>query len=200
MFARQHKILAACCMLVILVIADMAFSGTLSYPYIMLDRQVQSLADCTFGSDSFTTDTYGFSFLVPQGYCVLPNRLFPLDGSIEIVPKEWYFVFNEYAKGTVAEASRATLLFEPVTLERDPEKIIQTLIRGGFLDMHNVSSEDTALGVEFLLANRTRGTDDALYDWAFTTHPNKKYFVAIVAQHSADQAIRSYLLDHLSVR
>ncbi len=200
MLSKKHKILAACCVLVMIVVAYMAFTNTLAYPYIILDRQVQSLKDCTFGSTHFTTDFYRFSFSSPEGYCVLPNRLFPEDGSIEIVPKGWYFVLNEYAQGTVAEASRATLLFEPVTVERDPEKIIQTLVNGKFLDMSNVSIKTASSGIEFVLANSTRGTDDELYDWAFATHPDKNNFVAIVARHSTDQVVRDYLLETLNFR
>jgi len=163
----------------------------------MLDRQAQSIKDCTFGSSSFTTDDYGSSFEVPEGYCTLPNRLFPIDGSVEIVPKDWYFVFNEYAKGTVAKASQATVLYEPITSERSPELIIQTLLNGKFLNINNVSSIVSPSGINFILADSASGSDDELYDWAFAEHPNKKYFVAIVGRHSTDHVVRDYLLETL---
>ena len=178
----------------------MAFTGTLSYPYIMVDRQIESIRECTFGTTHFVTDTYGFSFTVPEGYCSLPNRLFPRDGSIEIVKKGWYFVINEYAKGTVAKGSQATLLFEPIVHDRDPGIIIQNLVNGRFLDMKNVSTMTNARGIEFTIAQNALGTDDELYDWAFATHPNKQYFVAIVTKHNTDASVLKSLLETLTTK
>lgn len=173
----------------------MAFAGTLSYPYIMIDRQIQTLRDCTFGSNSMEAEKFGFSFSIPEGYCILPNRLFPLDGSVEIVPKGFYFVFNEYALGTVAQASVETLLFEPVVSDRDVEKIISTLESGGFASKGEAVSTTTSRGIKFTLLNKALGTDGLLYDWEFTTHPDGKYFVGIVGKHSeAMSAVRSHLL------
>lgn len=166
----------------------------------MLDRQIQSITDCTFGSSTFSTDTYGSSFSVPEEYCVLPNRIFPRDGNIEIVPKGWYFVFNEYAKGTVARASKATILFEPLTKERSPEIIIQTLNNGKFLNMSNVSKITSASGIAFTIATSVSGSDDELYDWAFAEHPNKKYFVAIVGKHSTDHTVSDSLINTFSFK
>lgn len=199
-FLKAHKVYSLFFVVLIISIVWMVFTGTLSYPYIMFDRQVQSIADCTFGSTEFVTDDYGASFSVPAGFCVLPNRIFPRDGSIEIVPKGWYFVFNEYAKGTVAKSSEATILFEPVTADRDPNFIIQNLVNGKFLNISHVSATTTASGVEFTLADNTYGTDGELYDWAFAVHPNKKHFVAIVAKHSANHTVLRRLLETFQFR
>ena len=197
---KNHKVLGSLLALLAFLFLWMAFTGTLSYPYIMASRQVQSIANCTFGSSSFKTDKYGFSFSVPEKYCILPNRLFPLDGSIEILPKGWYFVFGEYAYGTVARASKATVLFEPITSERDPDLIVNTLVRGKFLNASDVSSTTTASGIKFILANSASGIDGDLYDWAFTTHPSKKYFVAIVTRHISNEVVRNYLLESFVFR
>jgi hypothetical protein len=197
-FIKQHKIWSVVLLLLIILLLYMGFTGTLSYPFIMIDRQIQSISDCTFGSNNFTTDTYGFSFSVPEGYCVLPNRLFPLDGSVEIVPKGWYFVFNEYAKGTIANSSQATLLFEPITDKRDLELIIRTLEAGRFLSMSNVSSTTSSSGIIFISADNVLGADNQLYDWVFTIHPNKKFFLEIITRHLADKTVLKYFLENLS--
>jgi hypothetical protein len=178
----------------------MGFTGTLSYPYILLDRQIELISDCAFGTNSFTTDTFGYSFSVPREYCILPNRLFPLDGSIEIVPKGWYFVINEYAKGTIAEGAKATLLFEPITSDRDPQIILQSLINGKFLIAKNISNTTNASGIGFILADSVLGADDQPYDWAFSTRPDKKYFLAIITKHSDDQTVGKYLLENLKLK
>lgn len=197
-FFKKHRKLCVGSIVIIVGLMYMALIGTLSYPYIMIDRQIQSLKDCSFGSSSFTTDKYGFSFQVPDGYCVLPNRLFPLDGSIEIIPKGFYFVFNEYAKGSIASASKATVLFEPVTQDRDPGQIIETLIKGKFLVAENVSSGVSESGINYTIANKASGTDEKLYDWVFISHPNKKYFVAIVAKHSESNEVVKRFIETVS--
>ena len=178
----------------------MAINGTLSYPYIMASRQIQLLANCAFGSNHFSSEDKGFSFEVPEGYCILPNRLFPRDGSIEIVPKGWYFVFNEYAKGTVAQASQATLLFEPVQPDRDPSQIIGNLIDGRFASPTNIHPSTTQSGTDFTLVDKVKGTDAQRYNWAFTTHPDGKIFLGIVTKDSADNTIRSYIMDSISTQ
>ena len=195
----KHKILSVVLIAIISSTIYMVCTDTITYPYIMADRQVQSIRDCTFGSQSFETDTYGFSFTAPEGFCVLPNRIFPLDGSIEIVPKGWYFVFNEYAKGTVARGSRMTILFEPVLPDRDPEQIVETLVKGGFLDRKNISATTTSTGVNYTILTNTRGTDDSLYDWAFTTRPDGKYFVGIVMHHADNDPIWNHLLGSIKL-
>jgi hypothetical protein len=197
---RDHKKLTILGGIFLVWAVYATFTGTLLYPFIMIDRQVQSIKDCTFGSPHFNTDFYDASFSVPETYCVLPNRLFPRDGSIEIVPKGWYFVFNEYAKGTVASGSIVTLLFEPVMPDRDPDKIIQTLVSGNFLDIKDVTSTTTASGTRFIFASNARGTDDNRYDWAFVVRPDNKYFVAIVGHHADSEPVREYLFNTFDFR
>ncbi len=196
-FIKKHIKSSIAIAILILGGIAMAATGTLSYPYILFDRQIQSIRDCTFGSQYFNSVTNKFSFSAPEGYCVLPNRLFPVDGSVEIVPKGWYFVINEYAKGTVAKGSAVTLLFEPVTSERDPKKIIQTLIHGNFAEEKNVSTLTTPNGTVFTTLTNTRGTDDNFYDWAFTVHPDKKVFLAVVTKHTEQNPAKDFLLNSI---
>ncbi len=195
----KHKVVSVILFIAVISVIWMACTGTITYPYIMIDRQIQSIRDCTFGSSSFKTDTYGFSFTVPEGFCVLPNRLFPLDGSIEIVPKGWYFVLNEYIKGTVARGSRATLLFEPVLPDRDPQQIVETLVKGGFLDRSHISATTTATGLSYTLLDSALGTDAEAYDWAFTTGAGGQYFLGIVMHHKQDDPVWNHLLNSLQI-
>jgi hypothetical protein len=174
-------------------------TNTLAYPYILAARQIQSIRDCTFGSPQFKTTSYGFSFTVPDGYCALPNRLFPADGSVEIVPRAWYFSINEYAKGTIASASRASVLFEPVTPVRDPARIVETLVRGHFAEQKNIESTTTPSGIAFTLVNNVLGTDNNRYDWALATHSNGKYFAEIISPSIAGVSVREEVLDSFSV-
>ena len=199
MFIKKHKVFSLFCALVLISIIGMFFTGTLSYPYILADRQIELISRCAFGSNNFSTDFYGYKFSAPEGYCVLPDRLFPTDGSIEIVPKGWYFVFNEYAEGTIAEGAKATILFEPMTTDRNPDSIIHNLINGKFLDAKNIGSTINSSGVGFTLANNVLGADNLPYNWAFATRPDKKYFLAIVTKNSDDQTVGQYILKDLSL-
>jgi len=198
-FIKTHKIISGFCVILIISVIYMGFTGTLSYPYILLDRQIELISDCAFGTNNFTTNVYGYSFSVPKKYCILPDRLFPVDGSIEIVPSGWYFVFNEYAKGTIAEGAKATLLFEPVVADRDPQLIIQSLIKGSFLNPNNISSIKNSSGIDFILADSVLGADNQLYNWAFSIRPDKKYFLAIITKHSDDQTVGKDLLENLKL-
>jgi len=199
MFLKKHKVFSLLCILILISIIGMVFTDTLSYPYILADRQIELISRCVFDSNNFTTDFYGYSFSAPKGYCVLPDRLFPVDGSIEIVPRGWYFVFNEYAEGTIAEGAKATLLFEPMTTERNPDSIIHSLISGKFLDATNIGSTINSSGVGFTLANNVLGADNRPYDWAFATRPDKKYFLAIVTKSLDNQEVGQYILKDLKL-
>jgi hypothetical protein len=196
MFIKKHKILTTGSALLIILIVWMALTRTLAYPYIMLDRQAELIDRCAFGLNSFSADRYGYSFSVPEGYCILPDRLFPTDGSIEIVPRGWYFVFNEYAKGTIAEGAKATLLFEPLTTDRNPNTIIHNLIAGKFLDETHISNTINPASIGFTLADSVLGTDNQLYNWAFATRPDKKYFLAIITKQVDDQTVGQYVLQN----
>ena len=199
MFLKKHKVFSLLGTIILISIIWMAFTGTLSYPYILADRQIELISRCAFGSNSFKTDTYGYSFSAPKGYCVLPDRQFPVDGSIEIVPKGWYFVFNEYAEGTIAKGAKATVLFEPMTTDRNPDSIIHSLIDGKFLKATNISSTINSSGIGFTLANSVLGTDNQPYNWAFATRSDKKYFLAIVTKNLDDQAVGQYILKDFSL-
>jgi len=197
MFLKKHKVFSLLIILILISIIGMTFTGTLSYPYILADRQIELISRCVFDSNNFTTDYYGYSFSAPKGYCVLPDRLFPVDGSIEIVRKGWYFVFNEYAEGTIAEGAKATLLFEPMTADRNPDSIIHSLISGKFLNPTNIGSTINPAGIGFTLANNVLGADNQPYNWAFSTRSDKKYFLAIVTKSLDDQAVGQYILKDL---
>ena len=199
MFIKKHKVFSLLCILVLIIIVGMVFTGTLSYPYIFADRQIELLSRCVFSSNNFSTDFYGYSFSAPKGYCVLPDRLFPTDGSIEIVPRGWYFVFNEYAEGTIAQEAKVTLLFEPITNERNPASIIHNLINGKFLNAINIGSTINSSGIGFTLVKNVLGADNQTYNWAFATRPDKKYFLAVVTKSSDDQTVGQYILKDLSL-
>ncbi|MBI3888714.1 hypothetical protein HY311_02890 [Candidatus Nomurabacteria bacterium] len=198
-FTKRHKLLTFFFIILMISFIYMAFTGTVSYPYILIDRQTELVKDCAFGTNNFTASKFGYSFSVPKEYCILPNRLFPEDGSIEITPRGWYFVINEYAKGTIAEGAKATLLFEPVVPNRNVAKILQNLMDGGFLSSKNISETKNASGLGFVLASKVLGADGELYDWAFTTRPDNKYFLAVVTRHSDDQTVGKNVLDTLTL-
>jgi hypothetical protein len=49
------------------------------------------------------------------------------------------------------------------------------------------------------LASNVLGTDNQLYDWAFTTRPDNKYFLAVITRHSDDQTVGQDVLKTLTL-
>jgi hypothetical protein len=174
----------------------MAITGTLSYPIIMVERQLQLLSRCIFSNSEFVAQDYGFIFLVPNDYCVLPHRLFPEDGSIQIIPRGLYSVINEYAKGTIAAESRASILFDRQSETRNRRAFLATLQAGGFLDGATVEEHTNSTGVKMTIVRNARGIESGkLFQWAFIDHPKRPISVSILSSHVDDPAVFEAVLD-----
>lgn len=196
MFLRAHKLLSIVSALILLSVAWMAFTGTLSYPYIMLDRQIQSIRQCVFGKETFDSPDYGFRFTVAPDLCILPHRIFPLDGSIQIVPKGFYFVLTEYAKGTVVEASKGTYLFERKADGRTIPIVMKALEEGGFLEGAKSDVVMNVHGVPFTVVRGAKGLDASLrFNWAFAMNGRDDILLSVLAQEKGDDASFRMLLD-----
>jgi hypothetical protein len=174
--------------------------GTIAYPWIMLDRQVQSIAHCTYGSQEFAAAPFGFVISVPNELCILPHRIFPEDTSIQILPRGFYSVWNEYAKGTVIDASVATLLFENMTPERNSATIFHALDAGGFLLSATTTTYKTPNGFTVTEVHNATGIESGkLFDWAFIDHPDGKYTLSILSSHPEDPTIFHKIITSLKI-
>lgn len=175
-------------------------TGTITYPYIMSARQVQMITYCHFGNNVFSSSDYGFKVSAPAGNCFLPNRLFPQDGSVQVLPSGWYSVIDEYAKGSIIKASRGTLLFEPVKNDRNTSSVLTALRNGGFLDDATVTEMTNPRGLGIILAKNVRGIDaTAHFTWAFVMHPDGKVFLSVLNSRPDDSAVFDQLLNSLEV-
>lgn len=176
----------------------MWWSGTLSYPWIMLDRQIQLIERCTKDTTTFEAVPFHFIISVPPALCILPHRIFPEDTSIQVVPKSYYSVWNEYAKGTIIESSRATFLFEPLTTERNASKIWGALDAGGFLAYASTTTYTTTNGIGVIEVIKASGIEEGkFFDWAFIDHPNGQTTLSILAPHTSDGAVFHELINAL---
>jgi len=199
MFTKHKKVTLGCAVLLALIVA-MFMTGTLSYPWIMLDRQTQLLTRCIHPTQTFDAAPFGFTISAPQNRCILPHRIFPADTSIQIVPEGYYSVWNEYAKGTIAEASLATFLFEPLTPERNAQTILRTLESGGFLVQASTTEYVTANGFTVIEVRNASGIEAGkLFDWALIDHPNGKTTLSILSLHPEDPTIFHELINQLAV-
>lgn len=178
----------------------MACTGTLSYPYILANRQVILNKYCKHGGiNDFQTTDFGFRILAPEGQCILPHRSFPKDTSIQVLPAGKYSVINEYAKGTIIDAARATILFEHITSDRNPKEILARMRLGGFLDNAQVTEFTNKNGLHVFLAKNTIGIDGVShFDWAFITHPNKDIMFTMITAHPESPEVFDYVLENLS--
>lgn len=175
----------------------MTFAGTLSYPYIMLDRQVQMIKFCNNGTTVFGATEFGIELSIPEGNCFLPNRIFPSDTGIQVLPKGFYFVLNEYIKGSVVENSKSTITFEPVTGERSSEMVMDNLKRGGFLSDAKVEKYKNKNGLDVILARNVSGLDAGThYDWAFVVKPGGKYFFSVMLDKTDQREVFDYLVEN----
>jgi hypothetical protein len=172
--------------------------GTLSYPYIMVERQVQMIKYCRESHTDFLASDFGFTLETPEGYCFLPNREYPKDTTVQILPKGNYFVLNEYIKGTVIENSRATVIFEPVTKERNPESMIEAMAKGGFLQGSNTQDIENKNGVKMILIRGAKGIDvNERSDWAFILNKKGNYMVSILLNKPEISDVYNYLVENL---
>lgn len=165
-------------------------TDTWSYPLIMLSRQIQLIRDCAYPETTFISPDHGFAFAVPAGYCALPHRRFPEDGTIQIVPGGWYFVINEYAYGSVARVSEAAVFMERTSTKRNRSAIIDAMTRGGFFadaPRKDLTNESELAMTTF--AN-VRGVDEeSRYNWAFIESPDGSALVTAVTDRVADPRI-----------
>lgn len=195
-WVRAHRKTTIAIGLSLFSLIGMTISGTLSYPWIMIDRQIQSLVVCTYGTSTFTTEEFGFTFIAPSDFCFLPHRIFPEDTSVQVLPKDFYFSFNEYAKGTVTSAAHATLLFEPAIDGRRPADLVLALEKGGFLEGATLTNETNPAGLYFYKITNAKGIDDTKrFNWAFTMHPDGKSVLTILSAKVDDPTIFNTLID-----
>jgi hypothetical protein len=198
-YIRAHKILSAVGGCIVATIIYMAATGTLSYPYIMFMRQIQLVQHCEFGTNEFTTPDFGFRFSAPDGYCFAPHRIFPADGTVHVLPKGLYSVISEYASGSVVQATRATLLFEPIAPGRSPDDVVSTLQRGGFLRDAMVATTTTESGLQVILVRNAIGVDGQKhFDWAFIAHPGGKNWLSVLTSHPEAPAVFDFVVAHTS--
>ncbi|MEN9582398.1 MAG: hypothetical protein RL641_352 [Candidatus Parcubacteria bacterium] len=199
-YIRENKKKSIVLGIILVAIIGMAWTGTLTYPYIMADRQIELIKYCSRGIDTIESKDFGFTINAPDGYCVLPHRIFPKDGSIHIIPKGNYSVINEYAKGTITQASMATILFEKTKTGRSPEELIENMRLGGFLEGAEVSKYTTKNGLDVVLAKNTIGLDPtARYDWAFILHPDGKVLISVLGAHPESPEVFNYVIDNLDI-
>lgn len=197
-YVKRYKTLTFLAVVIAISVVWMHLAGTLLYPYIMVSRQIQMIKYCQFGSNEFKTNEFGFNIKIPDEYCFLPHRIFPRDGSVQVLPKGAYFVINEYAKGTVIEASKSTLLFEPIIPTRNTKDIMQTLKAGKFLEEASESDLVNKSGLKVHLARNVRGVDSAShYDWAFIEHPNGEILLSILLSKIQEPEIFDYIVDNI---
>lgn len=192
-FLRAHTVLSSFLFLVLISLAAMGMTGTLSYPYIMLDRQIQSVRHCTFGEPMFDAPTYGFRFVVSRELCILPHRIFPDDGSIQVVPKGFYFVIGEYASGSVVNAAKGTFLFERTADNRSVPVVMEALQLGGFLKEASTTSVTTSHGVTFTVVRHATGLDPTQYfSWAFTENRAGDILLSVLSHETKDFSDASF--------
>lgn len=150
----------------------MWMTDTLTYPFIMAERQYQVIANCVSPNSTFTTETYGFSLEVPQGYCALPHRIFPLDGTVQIIPKGWYFVLNEYISGGISNSAIGTIIFVHDINGAEVARSINSLNMGGFVANATHITATTTSGLPYQYFENASGVaTGSTFDWAFATHP-----------------------------
>jgi len=186
--------------LVVLSIGWMASTGTLSYPYIMADRQIESIRYCMFGKPTFETPEYGFRFTVSDDLCILPHRIFPADGSIQVVPKGFYFVITEYAKGTVVDASKGTYLFERKSDGRTIAVVMKALNDGGFLAGATREVVQNVHGVPMTVVWGASGLDPTVrFNWAFAMNGRDDILLSILAKDTNDKEAFRMLIDSVEL-
>lgn len=167
------------------------YTGKLSYPWILLDRQSELISRCVISSTTEVLATsFNFRASVPATSCVVPHRIFPEDGTVQIIPRGLYGVISEYAKGSIINASEGTLLFEPLTKERNAEAIVHTLIEGGFINQSSVQTYKNSAGLTIIEVTGASSIEPKkIYNWAFIDNPDGKSMVSILIPQKEKQNV-----------
>lgn len=195
---KKHWVVSLFITLIVVTFCYMFVTDTLSYPYILISRQIQMIKYCKHGPNEFITSEYRFSIKAPEKYCFLPNRLFPDDGSIHILPKGLYSSINEYATGSVILNSKSTLLFEPVRSDRNTKAVLDALKKGGFLVDAKISEKTNKNDINITIVENAKGIDETKhYKWAFLTHPNGKIFLSILLSNTEDSSVFDYVIENI---
>lgn len=199
---RKRIVLIIAGIVVLICIIWMAATGTLSYPYIMTIRQIDLIHYCRNGLNTFDTKVYGFQLSAPEGYCIIPNRVFPENATIQVLPKGLYSVLSEYISGTVVVNTRATIYLEPITAVRNTKSILDTLLKGGFLAEAKMSEKILPGGLHASIVRNAKGIEDGSYfDWAFVDHPDGKSVLMLLLPHTnGDATVFDYIVEHLTTK
>jgi hypothetical protein len=185
-------------LVILLITASMAITGTLSYPAIMIERQAQLISRCVFSDSEFVSPDYGFIFLAPSDYCLLPHRLFPRDGTIQVVPKGWYFVINEYAAGTIVSEARASILFDRKNELRNKSAFMAALQAGGFLEGATIEERVNSSGIQMTIVHNAKGIEAGRrFEWAFIDHPTRPFSISVLSSRIDDPIVFEAVLDGL---
>lgn len=195
---KKHWVISSLLLIIFVSLCYMTVTDTLSYPYILVSRQIQMLKYCRNASSEFVTKEYSFTVKVPDGYCFLPNRLFPDDGSVHILPKGLYSSINEYATGSVINNSKSTLLFEPIRSDRNIQAVLEALKKGGFMSEATSKEMKNKNGVKIYLVTSTKGVDESkYYNWAFIENKEKNVFLSILLSNTEDSSVFDYVLENI---
>lgn len=199
LYIKAHKIRTSFLVLFLVCVVYMYQAGTITYPYIMADRQVQSLRLCTFGDHSeFNAKEYGFDISVPAKFCVFPNRQYPKDGSFQIIPKGFYFSFNEYAFGTVVDASQAYVMTEERNQRRSVEGVLGAFMGGKFIDSGTISTSTNKNGLHITRVDHVADVFYSnYYDWVLVDSPDNAYFFSGYVPEKVDHTVFNYMVDNL---
>lgn len=188
----RTRLIAA--LVAVAVLIALFWNGADSYAFIMVQRQTQLIRQCAFGSSTFEIAPIRARFSVPQDLCILPSRLFPAEPTIEILPRGWYFVFNEYAAGTVAKAAKGVIVFEPILPDRSPERVGESLVAGGFAHATALGIATTSHGYPYHDFSAVTGIDEARHDWAIFSADGQ---MLEIVTRTDEKALRDTILNSL---
>jgi hypothetical protein len=186
MWRRRRRIIVVGSSLIVGVV--LWASGGLEFLMIVVERQAQSVRQCVFGGSAFDASAHGLRVIAREGYCILPHRLYPEDGSLHVLPRGFYFVLAEYFRGSVLLASQTGIYIEPAN-GRTPQDIVHVLDAGGFLAGATREDRTNGEGLAFIILRDTLGADgEARFDRAYLLSPDGQYLVTILARRAEDRA------------
>lgn len=198
-YVKAHKVRSGFYVLILICIVYMYQEGTITYPYIMADRQVQSLRLCTFGDHhEFDAKEFGFNISVPEKFCILPNRQYPKDGSFQLIPKDFYFSFNEYAFGSVVEVSQGYVMTEERNQRRSVEGVLGAFMGGQFINNGKISTSTNKNGLHITRVDHVSDVFyTGFYDWVLVDSPDNAYFFSGYVPEKVDHTVFNYMVDNL---